>query len=30
MQELVWLLVNNCDTEAAAKNTLLDRSPFLE
>ena len=29
-QELVWLLVNNCDTEAAVKTMLLDRSPFLE
>ena len=29
MQELVWLLINNCDMEAAAKTPLLVRSPFL-
>ena len=30
MQELVWLLVNNCDTEAAAQVPLVARSPYLE
>jgi len=29
-QELVWLLVNNCNKEAAAKINLNTRSPFLE
>ena len=29
-QELVWLLINNCDTEAAKRTPIDLRSPFLE
>ena len=29
-QDLVWLLTNDCDTEAAKKLPILVRSPFLE
>lgn len=30
MQELVWLVVNDCDFEKAKKTQLTIRSPFLE
>lgn len=30
MQELVWLIVNDCDFEKAKKTQLFIRSPFLE
>ncbi len=30
MQELVWLVVNDCDFEMAKKTQLTIRSPFLE
>lgn len=30
MQELVWLVVNDCDFETAKKTQLSIRSPFLE
>jgi len=30
MQELVWLLMNDCDFEAALAKDLQLRSPFLE
>lgn len=29
-QELVWMVVNNCNAEAARNNPLFIRSPFLE
>ncbi|KAK4006023.1 hypothetical protein OUZ56_011150 [Daphnia magna] len=29
-QELVWMVVNNCNAEAARKSPLFIRSPFLE
>ena len=27
---MVWLIVNNCDFEAAKQNSLGQRAPFLE
>lgn len=30
MQELLWMVVNNCNVEAAKKNPLFIRCPFLE
>lgn len=30
MQEMAWLIVNNCDTKSARQQTLDVRSPFLE
>ncbi len=30
MQELVWLLINNCDTKAARQTKLECRVPFIE
>jgi Sulfotransferase domain len=29
-QEMVWLIVNNCDFEAAKQKSLNERAPFLE